>query len=409
MARRLVAKGHEVHMITSWRENDGRSGWFQTKEGGIRVHWLAVPYSNYMSFKQRIFAFLKFAFGAARKAVSIRGDLIFATSTPLTIALPGIYAAKRQRIPMVFEVRDLWPEVPIAIGALKAPFSIAAARWLEKFAYRNADRVVALAPGMRDTICQTGYDIKRTAIIPNGADIGDFQVSGDMSLQGSYSWLREGRIIVYIGTIGPANGVDYIPRLAAELRKQSINNDIRFAVIGDGRCLEEVKKLSVDLGVINKNVFFVGKVAKKHVPEWLNASSATIMTYDGPEVLYRDSVSNKFFDSLAASRPVIANFRGFSTIIAESYGAGMIIPRSDFRSAAVLVNQVLHDDTWLRAGQEKALMLANEYFNRQCLADDLDTVLEDVFINKYFNEGICIGEKYAELWVRSRGNDSITC
>jgi thioesterase domain-containing protein len=89
MAKRLVAKGHEVNMITSWREDDGRKGWFETEEAGIRVHWLPVPYSNKMGFRERINAFIRFAFGAARKAASLPADLVFATSTPLTIALSG--------------------------------------------------------------------------------------------------------------------------------------------------------------------------------------------------------------------------------------------------------------------------------------------------------------------------------
>jgi UDP-N-acetylglucosamine:LPS N-acetylglucosamine transferase len=119
MARRLVAYGHEVHMITSWREDDGRKNWFKTEENGINVHWLPVPYSNEMGFYERIKAFVKFALGSAKKAIELKGDIVFATSTPLTIAVPGIIASKINRIPMVFEVRDLWPEVPVALGILR--------------------------------------------------------------------------------------------------------------------------------------------------------------------------------------------------------------------------------------------------------------------------------------------------
>jgi hypothetical protein len=77
---------------------------------GIHIHWLAVPYSNKLDFKERILAFLKFAVASVAKAYRVGGDVIFATSTPLTIALPAVYAAKRLRKPMLFEVRDLWPD-----------------------------------------------------------------------------------------------------------------------------------------------------------------------------------------------------------------------------------------------------------------------------------------------------------
>ena len=147
MARRLVAWGHEVHMVASSRdaEPNWRCGWRETEESGIHVHWLPVPYSNAFSYAARTRAFFEFAWGAELKAASLEGDVVFATSTPLTIALPAVYAARRKQIPMVFEVRDLWPELPIAMGALRRPLLIAAARCLERFAYRNSAHIVALS------------------------------------------------------------------------------------------------------------------------------------------------------------------------------------------------------------------------------------------------------------------------
>jgi len=123
MARRFVAAGHEVHIITSNRErNKNASGWLDEIIDGIHVHWFALPYPNKMDFKARVSAFLKFAMASGAKAYRVGGDVIFATSTPLTIALPAVYAAKRLRKPMLFEVRDLWPELPISVGALNNPF-----------------------------------------------------------------------------------------------------------------------------------------------------------------------------------------------------------------------------------------------------------------------------------------------
>src|SRR5690606_41784512 len=118
----------------------------------------------------RLTALLRFALHDARKAASLRGDVIFASSTPLTIALPAAYSAWRQRIPMVFEVRALWPAVPIALGILKHPLLVALAKWLETFAYQRSARVVALAPGMADGVVDAGYDARRIAVIPNGCD-----------------------------------------------------------------------------------------------------------------------------------------------------------------------------------------------------------------------------------------------
>jgi hypothetical protein len=89
MARRLVAAGHEVDMITSWREPIAKKGWFEQRVDGIRVHWLPVQYANHMNYYQRIAAFFSFALRAGNRATELGGDIVFATSTPLTICYKG--------------------------------------------------------------------------------------------------------------------------------------------------------------------------------------------------------------------------------------------------------------------------------------------------------------------------------
>ena len=95
ISRQLVAQGHDVHMVTADCSGEGR-GWYRTEEAGIQVHWLPVGYSNHMSYRRRIRAFLQFARGAARKAAGLPGDVVYASSSPLTIALPGVYASRRK-------------------------------------------------------------------------------------------------------------------------------------------------------------------------------------------------------------------------------------------------------------------------------------------------------------------------
>ena len=236
MARRLVSAGHEVHMVTSTREGGEKmKGWQLTHESGIHVHWYPVPYCNKMSFRKRIKAFFTFAIVAAIKSASIKADVVFATSTPLTIALPAIYAAKRNKIPMVFEVRDLWPEIPIAIGALKHPFVVWCAKKLEKFAYRNAKCIVALSPGMRDGIVSAGYPEDQISVVPNSSDVELFSVSQDkvLAFRNKYSWLQSRPLVVYCGTIGFINGVGYLADLAKAVFE--IDPEVRFVVVGRGR------------------------------------------------------------------------------------------------------------------------------------------------------------------------------
>jgi glycosyltransferase involved in cell wall biosynthesis len=320
-------------------------------------------------------AFVDFAWRAARRAASLKGDVVFATSTPLTIALPGVFAARRSRCPMVFEVRDLWPAVPIAIGAIRHPAAISAARWLERFAYRNSAHIVALAPGMREEIVATGVPEQRVTVIPNGCDLASFddREAGE-NLRRQYTWLADRPLLVFTGTFGLVNGMDYLPRLAAGLAE--IDRDIRVVAIGAGRELEPTRRLAGSLGVLDRNLFLLGQRPKLEAAAWTQAADMTLALFTGPSIVWRDAVQNKFFDSLAAGKPVANNFPGWQSLIAEEAGAGLILPVDDVSAAARRVAAALRDRAWLDSAGAAARRLAETRFNRDELARQLITVLE---------------------------------
>jgi glycosyltransferase involved in cell wall biosynthesis len=375
MARRLVAAGHDVHMVTS--DQDGApmgAMWRETLEAGIHVHWTSVPYDNVMGYQARIRAFLTFAWRAARKAAELRADVVFATSTPLTIAIPAVYASWRSRAPMVFEVRDLWPAVPIAIGAIKNPVVKWAAIRLERFAYRHATRVVALAPGMRSEIVATGYPAERVAIIPNGCDLDAFSDATEAQrLRQKHSWLGSRPLLVFTGTFGLVNGMAYLVRLADAVAK--IDPEVRIAAVGTGREYELTRQLAVDLNVLDKNFFLLGKQSKQVAAAWTVASDMTIALFTGPSIVWRDAVQNKFFDSLAAGKPVASNFTGWQSKLAVEAGAGLILSASSVESAARDVVRALRDRRWLEETGRAAHELAVHRFDRDALAADLARIL----------------------------------
>ena len=282
--RRLASNGHEVNVVTSWRTPTDARDWFQTQEAGMSVHWLPVPYSNKMSYAERVWAFARFAAKSALKASSLSADVILATSTPLTIALPGAYASRRTRAPMVFEVRDLWPEIPIAVGAFRNPILIAAARRLERFAYRNAKHVIALSPGMKAGVVKTGFPASAITVIPNASDIAAFQGHEDdaLAFRRSHAWLQDRPLAVYIGTLGRVNGVGYLARLAAAIRMRAPH--LRFLVVGDGAEAESIEREATDLGVLNENFFMLPRVPKEAVPAILAAADVAFsLVIDLPE------------------------------------------------------------------------------------------------------------------------------
>src|SRR5690554_7997827 len=385
MARRMVAAGHEVHMVTSYREPEGsRQGWFQTDEAGIQVHWYPVPYSNHMSFFQRLKAFFSFALAARKKALQLDADIIFATSTPLTIALPAVPASRKKKIPMVFEVRDLWPEMPIAVGALKNPLLRFAAHRLEHWAYHNAEAVVALSPGMKEGVLRTGYPAEKVAVIPNSSDNAEFQYNAEAGakFRAQREWLGERPLLVYTGTFGPTNGVGYMVPVAQELLR--LNSDVRILLVGEGKEKLEIIEQAEKAGVLGKNLFIEEMLPKREVPALLSAADmASALFIDLPEM--RPNSANKFFDALASGTPVLLNYGGWMHDLVTKHGCGLPMWRKSVAEVAEILDAKMHDQAWLHQAGQAARKLAEGYFDRDILADQLISVLHAAVDGKPYN------------------------
>lgn len=376
MAKRMVRAGHEVHMVTSWTEKTNHTDWFIEEIEGIHVHWYPNQYSNSMSFKERIKAFMRFAYAATTKAASFKdADIIFATSTPLTIAIPAVSASKLLKIPMVFEVRDLWPEIPIAIGALKNPLAKTLAKQLESWAYTHSSAIISLSPGMKKGIVKTGYPSSQVAVIPNSSDNKEFQYSSSAanSFRASRAWLGDNPLIVYTGTFGKINGVGYMVELAQELKK--LNSNIKILLVGDGAEKDQVIAKAECAEVFNFNLFYEGQIPKRKMPGLLSAATmASALFIDLPEM--RPNSANKFFDGLASGRPVFLNYGGWMHDLVNKHQCGISGWQMNIKDVAKNLDDKMNDPAWLDQAAKSARNLAETEFDRDKLANQLITVLE---------------------------------
>ncbi len=376
MARRLVRLGHEVHLVTTWRdEGEGQGKWFVTNEAGIFVYWYRLPYSNHMGFSARIKAFFSFALAATRKAIELNGDIIFATSTPLTIAIPGVYAARKHKVPLVFEVRDLWPEMPIAMNALKNPVIRKAALQLERWAYRNSDAVVALSPGMKEGIVRTGYPTSRVAVIPNSSDNFEFRFDSEASsrFRAKRDWLGDKPLLVYTGTFGKVNGLTFMVELAKALL--NIGSQVQILLVGDGAERVKVINDAKMAGVYNVNLHVESELPKKEIPELLSAATmASSLFIDLPEM--RANSANKFFDALAAGKPILLNYGGWMHDLVNKFDCGLAMWSVPIQVVADNLEKKMNDRSWLLSAGQSARFLAEKIFDRDDLANQLLSVLD---------------------------------
>lgn len=375
LARRLVSRGHQVHMVTS-DQAASSPAIYQTNEDGIQVTWIPVAYSNRMGYAARLSAFTRFAVHASQFALSWRPDVIYATSTPLTIGIPAIIAARHWGVPMVFEVRDLWPEVPIALGALRNPLLIRLARMLERLCYSNSAHVVTLSPGMKAGVAKSGCIADDAiTVIPNltNPDFWQATVEDSRRVLRQMELPPDRKILLYAGTLGRVNDIGYLVNLAAELSSLGIDEYV-ILVVGDGIERERIEQEARRAGVLNRNFLMRGRVTKQLLPALLNAATLSLSTVADIPELYNNS-ANKFFDAISAGVPIAINYGGWQADLIAKEGIGVVLPRCP-REAAIKVHAFISEPGSIQRASANARRVA-PLFSADRAAANIEKILTD--------------------------------
>jgi len=380
-SRLLVERGHRVTLITGAHELSGLKGCRQREIDGIDVRVIDVGYSQKMSMARRIGSFLSFMLRCSWIALCVpRPDVVFATSTPLTIIIPAVLVALLRGRPFVFEVRDLWPEVPIRLGLLRNPVLRLLARALERLAYRMARRIVVLSPGVREVIAQSGVPAARITVIPNSSDLDLFRVDVEEGrrFRTHHGAIGDRPLLVYAGAFGMVNGLDYLIDLARYAA--ATDPAVAFLLVGQGREKEHLVERARSLGLLDRTVFFHDPVPRSALPVVLSAANM-LSSFVAPVPILELNSANKFFDAFAAGKPVVINHAGWQAELLNSSGAGLVLPPADPAAGAARLVAALHDPTWLDAASAAARRLGEEVFDRCRLADVFAKVLTSAVEN----------------------------
>jgi glycosyltransferase involved in cell wall biosynthesis len=275
---------------------------------------------------------------------------------------------------MVFEVRDLWPALPIAVGALKSRSAILAARTLERLAYAGSQHIVALSPGMKAGVEAAGVRPEKITVIPNLCDAERFRVppSEGQAFRRAHPWLGERPLVLYAGTLGLVNGVSYLVHVAAHMR--ALDPEVRFLILGVGREAPALHALAAELGVLEQNLFFLPGVPKAEMPAVLSAATLSTSLFANVPGM-EDNSANKFFDALAAGRPLALNYGGWQAELLEAEELGLRLPPADPAAGAALLAPRLRDPAWLAAAGERAGRVGVERFSADAAARRLAEVL----------------------------------
>jgi len=380
MSKQLISRGHQVTMVCgnycgseTGIEQPFIKGKRQGKVDDIDIIEFDLPYSNSDGFTKRTLTFVRFALRSIGLVFGEKYDLVFATSTPLTVGLPGIFARWLRRKPFVFEVRDLWPELPKAMGVITNPIVLGLMSLLEWASYSSAHRCIGLSPGIVEGMAVRGVAKERIELVPNGCDLTIFAAE-------QTPWRPEGvkpddLMAVFTGTHGMANGLDAVLDAAAELKKRK-RIDIKLVLVGHGKLKTQLVKRAEKEGL--DNVIFHDPVNKNRLAGLMARADIGLQILMNVPAFYYGTSPNKFFDYIAAGLPVLINYPGWLADMIKEYECGFAIEPENPQVFADTLEQAANNREQMIKMGIKGRQLAKQEFDRSILSNRFVDLLEGV-------------------------------
>jgi glycosyltransferase involved in cell wall biosynthesis len=299
---------------------------------GVRVVRVWTLLAANQGFLLRVLNYLSYLIFAVVAAVRLaRPDVVVSTSPQLFCGLTGLLAKLMHGAPWVLEIRDLWPKSIVTVGAMRKGLAVQFLEWLEKLAYRRADRIVSVTDSFVAHIAARG-GAGKIDVIKNGADLSFFKpTAGGEEFKKAIGF--EGRFVAaYVGTHGMAHALDTVLDAA---RLLSDDPRIGFLLVGDGaeraRLVARAETMKLD------NLRIVGQLPKAEMPRVWAATDISLILLKKDD-LFKTVLPSKMFEAMAMERPIVLGVEGEARELLEEAGAGMAIaPESAEELAAAVV------------------------------------------------------------------------
>lgn len=349
IVHRLIDNGHEVEIVTAlpWYTSHAiEPGWGgrivrrERIDGGrvTRVHPFPTDKRN---IPARAAAFAGFTVLATIFSLfqRRRPEIVLAMSPPLTLGLAGWVAARARRVPFVFNIQDVFPDVAVEVGAIRNERVIRLLRWLERFTYRRADAVTVLSDDLRENVEEklAGKGGTEVRVIPNFVDTERIVPGPRMNRYREEHGLGDRTVVMYAGNLGFSQPLELVVEAAHRLRDRT---DLVFVINGGGSTRPALEESAAGLD----NLVFVDLQPVERLPEVLAAGDIHVIALR--EGLGRSSVPSKLYSILAAGRPVLASVDAGTEVVrvVESQGAGLVVAPEDADAFVAGVSSLVDAD-----------------------------------------------------------------
>ena len=380
----LAKNGHEITVLTSFPNHPLRkifpgykNKWCsQEEKNGVKIFRTWTYISSSLSFLPRLINYLSFAFSSylnMRKIPPV--DLIIISLPPIFIGFTGLKFARKRKISLVLDIRDLWPEAAVSTGYLRKGLIYYWARKKSESLYKMAIKILVNSPALFESLrCQYALPDRKLEYLANGADLEFFaQKINHSFIERQYN-LYNKFVVLYTGLLGYAQAPEIMVGAADVLKEKK---DIVFLIVGTGPFEENLKIQARKLKLTN--MIFTGLRPHEEMPQYAALADVCLIPYKNKDT-FKNNVPSKMFDYLAAGKPMIINLEGAASKMLLESQAGILVKPEDPKDLAAGILK-LYADKFLR---EKMGALAKTYaannFDKKEISQRLEIILQNVTI-----------------------------
>jgi glycosyltransferase involved in cell wall biosynthesis len=382
-ARHWAGVGQDVTVITGFPNHPTGvirpeyRGYFVKRERveGIDLLRAWVYVAPNKGFAKRVLNFLSFFFSsvALGAAMTRRPDVIVGTSPQFFCAVAAYFLSVIKRAPFVFEVRDIWPQSAVELGALKNRLLIRALEAIEDYLYRHAALIVPVAESTQHYLISKGIPAEKIRVVPNGVDakylasarVAPDQLRGELGLEGKF-------IVSYIGTHGMSHALEVLLQAAKKFEEDPA---VHFLFVGEGAEKEGLKRLASELRLAN--ITFIDQQPRERLLSFYRASDVSVVPLKRLPI-FKKVLPSKLFELMGVGCPLICSVEGEAAALVAAAGSGICI---EPESVGALVDAVrrLRGDPELRASMsQKGRSFVQARYLRSALAEEYLRALEAV-------------------------------
>ena len=301
-----------------------------------------------------------------------KADVVLSTSPQFVNGLAGYCVGKMRRIPWVLEIRDLWPESIVAVGAIKSQAVIKMLERIERFAYRNADHIIPVTDSFKAYMLGKGIEASKITVVKNGVDLAQYRPVEGASALAEELGLTGKFVVSYFGTHGMAHHLETILGAA---RRLSHTPNIVFLMVGDGAERQVLVRMRDTMGL--KNVMMLDQQPKVRMREFWALSDVSLVLLKKSD-LFKTVIPSKIFESLAMAKPIVLGVEGESADLLQAAQAGLCIEPEDADQLVARVLELSRDTQLCQRLGRNGRRFVMEQFDRIVLARTLASVIEMV-------------------------------